>query len=187
MYPVKVWMKETSIGPSEQPPTCFSNTLKPAARDDPDEPGLDTGLPVHWSTESLRCGEELQVARATYLVPPLVGDHDAEVQQLVHDLEREQGIEAALRCRLAMLEAEILECREAEREVRCGEQAGSSCLDTEAEASHCELEALCEAVEMFRHDNGQLQEELAVAEARESELSVELCQLHAVSNGFRYQ
>lgn len=101
-----------------------------------------------------------------------VGDREVELA-LWQDLEREQGIEAALRQRLAILEAEILECTESEQSLR-SEQPG---LDGEAGILGSELDAMCADVEKLRSDNLQLQEQLTNSETKEAELSMELWQM----------
>eukprot|EP00435_Cladocopium_sp_Y103_P005043 s5542_g1.t1 len=70
-----------------------------------------------------------------------VGDREVEYA-LWQDLEREQGIEAALRQRLAILEAEILECTESEQSIR-SEQPETG-LDGEAGILGSELDAMCQ-------------------------------------------
>lgn len=121
------------------------------------------------------CGQVLECQKTTLtLAEP--GSGDREVEHLWQDLEREQNIEAALRQRLAILEVEIQECTESERSLRSAEQFDAG-LDGEAEALGGELHSLCEAVEMLRVDNSQLQEELSNSETREAELAMELWQM----------
>lgn len=102
-----------------------------------------------------------------------LGDREVEVA-LWQDLEREQGIEAALRQRLAILEAEILECTESEQSLRSQPETG---LDGEAGILGSELDAMCADVEKLRSDNLQLQEQLTNSETKEAELSMELWQM----------
>lgn len=86
----------------------------------------------------------------------------SQVDLLWRDLQREQGIELALRQRLLHLEAELLDCREAERALRAEHGAGQ------------ELEALLAAVEELRRSNAELVEQLESSEATEAQLAMEL-------------
>mmetsp|Transcript_71134 Transcript_71134/g.169825 ORF Transcript_71134/g.169825 Transcript_71134/m.169825 type:complete len:260 (+) Transcript_71134:40-819(+) len=119
-----------------------------------------------------------------------------EADKLLQDLEREHGIEGALRHRLAVLEAEIRECREEEQAIRSSSAQQSPTLAQDAlqqaERLQSDLNALCQRVEIYQSENGQLQEELSTVEARETELALELWQLQCRLEGvppemLRYQ
>jgi len=104
-----------------------------------------------------------------------------EADKLLQDLEREHGIEGALRQRLAVLEAEIRECREEEQAIRASSVQPSPSLAHDAlhqaEMLQSDLNSLCRRIEIYQSENGQLQEELTRVETRESELALELWQL----------
>lgn len=119
-----------------------------------------------------------------------------EADKLLQDLEREHGIEGALRQRLAVLEAEIRECREEEQAIRASSVQPSPSLAHDAlhqaEMLQSDWNSLCRRVEIYQSENGQLQEELTRVETRESELALELWQLQCQLEGvppktLRYQ
>ena len=97
------------------------------------------------------------------------------MDQLWRDLEREQGIEVALRQRLLQLEAELKDCREAQKALSAPPEG------------QAELEALCSAIEQLRRGNEELGEQLTRSERQEAELAMELWQLRVRMEGVAQQ